>query len=148
MSSAPGRDGTNDMHHELLVIDDAALHLAVLSKIAEQVGFRATGAQSVAEASQLVHERAFDCITLDLSLGEESGIEVLHALSKIRCPTPIIVISASGEQACEETVRIGNGLNLNICSPIPKPIQLSALRRALTRIAEESDRQRSTPAGN
>jgi CheY-like chemotaxis protein len=134
------------MHHELLVIDDAALHLAVLCKIAEQVGFRATGAHSVAEASQLVHERAFDCITLDLSLGEESGIEVLQELSKIKCPTPIIVISASGQQACDETVRIGNGLNLNICSPIPKPIQLSALRRALTRIAEENPRGSLRPA--
>ena len=135
------------MHHELLVIDDAALHLAVLCKIAEQVGFRATGAHSVAEASQLVHQRAFDCITLDLSLGEESGIEVLHELSKIKCPTPIIVISASGEQVCDETVRIGSRLNLNICSPIPKPIQLSALRKALTRIAEETPKQPATPRG-
>jgi CheY-like chemotaxis protein len=130
------------MHHELLVIDDAALHLAVLCKIAEQVGFRTTGAHSATQASQLVHERAFDCITLDLSLGEESGIEVLQELSKIRCPTPIIVISASGEQACDETVRIGNGLNLNICSPVPKPIHLSAVRAALTRIAADNQKQR------
>jgi DNA-binding response OmpR family regulator len=129
------------MHHELLVIDDAALHLAVLCKIAEQVGFRATGAHSVAEASQLLHDRAFDCITLDLSLGEESGIEVLQELSKIKCPTPIIVISASGQQACDETVRIGNVLNLNICSPIPRPIHLSAVRTALTRIAACTEKQ-------
>jgi CheY-like chemotaxis protein len=76
------------MRNKLLVIDRAELHLSVLSKIAEQVGFTATGAHSVVEASQLLNERSFDCITLDLSLGEESGLEVLQLLSQIKCRAP------------------------------------------------------------
>jgi two-component system chemotaxis response regulator CheY len=91
-------------------------------------------------------ERTFDCITLDLSLGEVSGIEVLQLLSNIKCPAPIIIISASGDKTCEATVEIGNFLNLNICAPIPKPINLATLRRALMRIADETDRQRFAAA--
>src|SRR5215471_18715659 len=123
------------MRNKLLAIDGAELHLSILRKIAEQVGFAATGAHSVAEASQLLSERTFDCITLDLSLGEESGLEVLQLLSQIKCRTPIFVISASGEQACEETVRIGNSLKLDIRTPVPNPIHLAGLRKALTGIA-------------
>ncbi len=130
------------MHNELLIIEDAEIHLSILRKIAEQVGFTTTGAHSVAEAGKVLCERTFDCITLDLSLGEQSGIEILQLLSKLRRRTPIIIISASGDQACDETVRIGNFLNLNICPPIPKPIHLAALRKALTTIVEDTERQR------
>jgi two-component system chemotaxis response regulator CheY len=130
------------MHNELLVIEDAELHLSILRKLAEQVGFKTTGAHSVVEASELLHERTFDCITLDLSLGEDSGIEVLQLLAKMKCRTPVIVTSASGEEICDETIKIGNFLNLNVCSPVPKPIHLAALRRTLTKIAQDS---RSSP---
>src|SRR5204862_1218582 len=97
-ASSPQRD--HKMHNELLVIEDAELHLSILRKIAEQVGFKTTGAHSVAEASELLHERTFDCITLDLSLGEDSGIEVLQLLAKMKCRTPVIVTSASGKEIC------------------------------------------------
>jgi two-component system, chemotaxis family, chemotaxis protein CheY len=126
------------MHNELLVVEDAELHLSIVRKIAEHVGYSTTGAHSVAEAGQLLRERTFDCITIDLSLGEDSGIEVLQLLAKMKCRTPVIVISASGDVACEETVKIGNFLNLNVCSPIPKPIHLAALRSVLTRIARDT----------
>jgi DNA-binding response OmpR family regulator len=130
------------MRNELLVIEDADLHLSILRKIAEQVGFRTTCAHSVAEASKLLSERTFDCITLGLSLGEDSGIQILQLLAEIKCRTPVIVISASGEEVCDETIKIGNFLNLNVSSPIPKTIHLAALRRALTRIADGSEKQK------
>ena len=123
------------MRNKLLAIDGAELHLSILRKIAEQVGFTATGAHSAVEANRLLSERTFDCITLDLSLGEESGLEVLRLLSQIKCRTPIFVISASGEQTCEATVKIGNSLKLDIRSPVPHPIHLAGLRKALTGIA-------------
>jgi CheY-like chemotaxis protein len=130
------------MRNELLIIDDADLHLSILCKIAQQVGFTTTGAHSAAEAIELVRERTFDCITLDLSLGDQSGIEVLKALAEIKCRTPVIVISDSGDEVREETIRIGNLLNLNVRVPIPKPVHLAALRKALTQLAAETERQK------
>jgi CheY-like chemotaxis protein len=102
----------------------------------------------VAEASRLLCERSFDCITLDLSLGEESGVEILKLLAKMKCRTPIIVVSGSGDEAREETLKIGNFLDLNLCPPIPKPINLAVLRSALTQIANDTQRQKlATPVG-
>jgi CheY-like chemotaxis protein len=130
------------MQYDLLAIDDAALHLSIVRKIAEQAGFRTTGANSVAEAARLLRERLFDCITLDLSLGEQSGIEVLKLLSEIKCRTPIIIVSGSDGETCDETFRIGNFLNLNLCPPVPKPINLATLRQAFLQIADQTQRQK------
>jgi DNA-binding NtrC family response regulator len=142
------RNGSNKMRNELLVIEDTNLHLSILSKIAAQAGFATTGANSVSEATRLLRGRNFDCITLDLSLGEESGMEILKLLAGMKCRTPIIVVSGSGDEAREETLRIGNFLDLNLCQPIPKPINLTVLRNALTQIADDTRRQKlATPAG-
>jgi two-component system chemotaxis response regulator CheY len=136
------------MTNELLAIDDADLHLSIVRKIAAQAGFETTGAHSVAEASRLLRERSFDCITLDLSLGEQSGVEILHLLSELKCRTPIIVISGLGNATTEVTVRIGNFLHLNLCEPVPKPIHLAVLRDALARIADQTHKQKlASPSG-
>lgn len=135
------------MYNELLAIDDAPLHLSIVRKIAEQARFRTTGASSVADAAKLLRERVFDCITLDLSLGEQSGVEILKLLAGMKCQTPIIVVSGSGDETCDETLRIGNFLNLNLCPPIPKPINLAVLRQAFLQIAAGTQRQKlATPA--
>jgi two-component system chemotaxis response regulator CheY len=91
-----------------------------------------------------LRERTFDCITLDLSLGEQSGIEILKLLAELRCRTPIIIVSGSEDATCAETVRIGNLLELNLCPPIPKPIHLAVLRRTLVQIADDTQRQKLT----
>jgi two-component system, chemotaxis family, chemotaxis protein CheY len=137
------------MRSELLAIDDADLHLSIVRKIAAQVGFTTTGAASVSEATRLLREPTFDCITLDLSLGEQSGVEILKLLAEMKCRTPIIVVSGSGDAACEETIGIGNFLDLNLCPPIPKPINLAVLRSTLTQIFQEIHRQNvATPVGS
>jgi DNA-binding NtrC family response regulator len=91
-------NGNNSMQNELQAIDDADLHLSIVRKIATQGGFRTTGANSVGTAAGLLRERTFDCITLDLSLGEQSGIDILKLLAAMKCRTPIIVVSGSGGQ--------------------------------------------------
>ena len=124
------------MSKELLAIDDADLHLSILRKIAEQAGFTTTGAESVTVAKSLLRTRRFDCITLDLSLGEQSGIEVLALLYELRCRTPVIIISASQDAALNETIRIGKFLNVNLCASIPKPVNLALLRQTLAQVLD------------
>jgi DNA-binding response OmpR family regulator len=136
------------MRNELLVIDDANLHLSIVSRIATQAGFVTTGASSVDEAAKLLRQRTFDCITLDLSLGEHSGVEVLKLLAEMKCRTPIIVVSGSEDSVREETIKIGNFLDLNLCPPIPKPINLAVLRGVLTKIADGIQKQKlAAPVG-
>jgi DNA-binding NtrC family response regulator len=122
----------------LLVIEDALIHSTIIGHIADKIGFTTMIARSYENACNLLHDRQFDCITLDLGLGQHAGVEVLNQLSRIECKTPIIIISGSEKSVCDETVRIGKSLHLNICEPVPKPIDLKALRETLTQIAMQS----------
>ncbi|MGJ4940696.1 response regulator [Bradyrhizobium sp. HKCCYLS1011] len=130
------------MRNELLVIEDADVHLSILRKIAAQAGFNTTGVNSVEGACTVLRRQTFDCITLDLSLGERSGIEVLELLAELKCRAPVIIISASDDKALAETVRIGNFLSVNVCPPFAKPINLQLLRETLKQIATDTERQK------
>jgi DNA-binding response OmpR family regulator len=135
------------MRNELLAIEDAELHLSILRKIAAQAGFTTTSANSLDTAASLLGQRSFDAITLDLSLGEQSGIEVLKLLARMKCGTPVLVISASDDDALKDIVRIGSGFNLKLYPPIPKPINLAVLRQALLQIAADAERHGLATAG-
>jgi two-component system chemotaxis response regulator CheY len=136
------------MRNELLAIEDAELHLSILRKIAAQAGFTTTSASSLDAAARLLEQRAFDVITLDLSLGQESGIEVLELLARMKCGTPVLVISASDDDVLTDIVRIGNGFDLKLYPPIPKPINLALLRQALLQIAADTERHGLATAGD
>jgi CheY-like chemotaxis protein len=124
-------------NHRLLVIDDAIIHRKILCRVGEKAGFDTTEAGSFDEAVQLLHDKEFDCITLDLSLGDRAGVEVLGLLSLKKCRAAIIIISGSEETIREDSLKIGNSLDLNICAPLTKPVDLSALRESLMRIAQQ-----------
>lgn len=118
----------------LLVIDDDNLHRMIICRLAAKAGFLPAGAATYDEAARLVQETAFDCITLDLSLGAHSGSEMLHHLSMIGCTAPIIVITGCDDAACREAVDVAGKLDLDIWECIPKPVDLMMLRRFLERL--------------
>jgi DNA-binding response OmpR family regulator len=127
------------MSNRLLVIDDASIHRVILCRVGEKVGFESVGAASFEEAAKLLRESQFDCITLDLSLGDRAGVEVMHLLSVLKCQVPIIIISGSENTIRDETLKIGKSLNLNLCTPVPKPVDLAALRESLVLIGQKAD---------
>jgi two-component system chemotaxis response regulator CheY len=133
-----GSDPSAKNLSSLLIIEDALIHSTIIGRIADKVGFTATTARSFEEACKVLSMRQFDCITLDLGLGERVGVDVLRHLSAIRCRTPVIVISGSEKDVCDETVRIGKALDLNIYDSVPKPIDLKALRETLAHIRRQS----------
>jgi CheY-like chemotaxis protein len=115
----------------LLIIEDEPIHCAVISRIAGRVGFTATKAFSYDAACKALGAKRFDCITLDLGLGEHIGIDVLRYLSTIRCRAQIIVISHSDKDVCKDVVELGKALDLNVYDAVLKPIDLEALREML-----------------
>ena len=134
------------MSNRLLVIDDSNVHRVILCRIGEKAGFDATPAASYDEAVKLLRESEYDCITLDLSLGDRAGVEVLHFLSVINYRAPVIIISGAEDTIYEESVKIGKALKLNLCTPIPKPLDLSVLHKLLARIGQQADLQKLSRA--
>jgi DNA-binding NtrC family response regulator len=123
----------------LLVIDDDNLHRMIICRAAAKVGYLPAGAASYGEAVKLIQQGAFDCVTLDLSLGERAGAEMLRYFWVVGCKVPIIIISGCDDATCGENERIAESLKLNIWESIPKPVDISVLRNSLERLKAVRD---------
>jgi CheY-like chemotaxis protein len=140
------RVASDDGRLALLVIEDALIHRTIISRIADKSGFATVAASSVEAAAERLRSRQFDCITLDLSLGEQIGGDVLRLLADRKCQTPIIIISGSDAEVVAETSRLGRALDLNLWTPLHKPIDLGLLRDMFEQIRACSGRYRLASA--
>jgi two-component system invasion response regulator UvrY len=84
----------------ILIIDDFAVVRDGVKKIFdEQPGVVAFGeASNRLEALQLTREQDWDMAVLDLSLGNESGLEVLKELKELRPRLPVLILSMHSEE--------------------------------------------------
>ena len=126
----------------LLVIDDDYLHRKIICRVAAKAGYAPAGAATYDEAAKLALENQFDCISLDLSLGQHGGLEMLYYLRGIGCKAPIVIISGCDEATVRETLRAAKSLNLDIRESVAKPVDLDMLRYCFERIRT----QHPTPA--
>lgn len=55
-------------------------------------------ASTPTEALQLLNQQHWDIVVLDISLGSSSGLELLHAIQKVRPRLPVLVLSMHGEE--------------------------------------------------
>ena len=121
----------------LLVVDDDNLHRMIICRVAARAGYAPAGAATYEEAAKLVGANAFDCITLDLSLGDHGGADMLRHLAAIGCTAPIIIVSGCDDATCRDSVRIAKSLRLNVWESIHKPVDLVVLRYWLERLKSE-----------
>jgi DNA-binding NtrC family response regulator len=123
----------------LLVIDDDNLHRMIICRAAAKAGYLPAGAATYDEAVKLLQGTTFDCVALDLSLGEHAGAEMLRYFWVIGCKLPIIIMSAGDDATCSEGESIANSLKLNIWESISKPVDVSVLRDSLERLKAARD---------
>ena len=114
----------------LLVIDDDVIQRTIIAKIGSQAGYQTASAASFREAKTLMTEQQFDCITLDLSLGEQSGVLLLHTMVETSNRVPVIIISGAEEHILESTMRIARALGLD-SQLLNKPLKLTDIRESL-----------------
>lgn len=55
-------------------------------------------ASTAADALTLIGQQHWDIAVLDISLGSSSGLELLHAIQKVRPRLPVLVLSMHGEE--------------------------------------------------
>lgn len=122
------------VRRSLLVIDDDPTHRSIICRVADRAGFAAIGAATVDDAELLLGSHRFDCITLDIGLGARSGLELLDVVAEVGRRIPIIVVSGAGPALRRETEAIARSLGLNVCTPLPKPIDPIRLRTRLATI--------------
>jgi DNA-binding NtrC family response regulator len=129
----------------LLVIDDDHLHRMIICRVAAKAGYVPSAAASYDEAAAMVQENTFDCISLDLSLGDHAGVELLRHFWVVGCKVPIIIISGCDDVTCGETAKVAESLKLNIWNSLGKPVNLAVLRDSLERLRAASNEAAADP---
>lgn len=127
-------DEMSGVSHKLLVIDDDTVHRMVICRIARQAGFEVEEAATYDAARRMMTHNAYGCVTLDLSLGDHGGVEVLQFMADIGYASPVIVVSGSDDAVRSESSAVARKLNLNVCRPFSKPVKLSDLRDLMREI--------------
>jgi len=118
----------------VLVVDDDNLHRMIICRTAAKAGYLPAGAATYDEAVKLLQRTAFDCITLDLSLGEHAGVEMLRYFWVVGCKVPIIIISGCDDATCSDGETVAESLKLNVWESLSKPVDISELRVSLDRL--------------
>jgi CheY-like chemotaxis protein len=94
----------------LLVVDDDEMNRQMLARRLTRQGFQVTTAQDGREALQLIRNRPFDLVLLDVMMPELSGLELLRIVRKIRsiAELPIIMTTAlDGSQDIVDALEFG-----------------------------------------
>jgi DNA-binding NtrC family response regulator len=136
------------MVRRLLAIEDDTLHHMIIGKLAKSEGYETSVATSVEKANSFLRDGRFDCITLDLNLGERTGLDVLQILAELGTQVPVIIFSGTDDNDCLEIVRIGKEFGLNIYPPLAKPGGVVQLRRVLASIPHDPTSQDPTAQGS
>ena len=143
LPSADASDGVPAVR--LLIIEDENLHATLISRAGCMAGFVPTIARSLGEATALLREIKFDCITLDLSLGGgKNGTEIFRVLGEVNCKAPIVIISGATAMQLELTSSMARFQNLNMVEPMAKTFDFAMLRKTLTKLKSKLDQ---SPAG-
>lgn len=133
-SEGVGGEMPSAIPHKLLIVDDDTVHRMVLARVAKQAGYDVDEAPNYETAGRLMGQDTFACVTLDLSLGEHGGLDVLQRLAHLGFHAPIIIVSGSDDQVREEALVAARRLGLNILCAFGKPINLSHMRTLLGEI--------------
>jgi CheY-like chemotaxis protein len=131
-----------DKRARLLAIDDIAVHRLIICKMAAKAGFATFEADGCGDVVRLTTIGDFECATLDLSLGERTGAEVLHHFSICGFRAPIIIVSGSDTSITQYAFDLGISLGLNMMDPVVKPVDLSKLREHFRMIVSEWEKTR------
>ncbi len=73
----------------ILVVDDQALFLRMISKILDDCGYEVTEASNAYEALEFYLQRHFPLVVTDVEMPGMSGIELVKTLKKINDNTEI-----------------------------------------------------------
>lgn len=119
---------------KLLIIEDDNVHRMIIKRFAAALGFDIAEAGSYENAIMLLDEQKFDCITLDLSIRNHSGLEVLRHLWDTGHKVPAIVISGADEAKRSETTMYADSMQFDILHVMRKPLDLKALQEALAQL--------------
>lgn len=112
-----------------LIIDDDKAQGLIIASIAASNGYHVTNVSSFDKAVGALESEPFQCITIDLALGNRDGIEVLRLAASLPGAPRIIFISGCDDRILEAAVRMAETIGVTNACSIQKPFRPADLRR-------------------
>jgi two-component system alkaline phosphatase synthesis response regulator PhoP len=121
----------------LLVEDDRTLRQALTFNLTRE-GYEVTSAADGEAALEAARNERLDLILLDVMLPGMSGIEVLRVLRREGVRTPIIILSAKGDEI-DRVVGLKIGADDYVAKPFSRPELLARIEAVLRRQRGETE---------
>lgn len=141
---APFQRLRQDKEPQILVVDNDEIHRSIICKVAARAGFLPLQAKDCGEVVRQTLLNQFDCATLDMSLGEREGAEVLLHFSICKFKAPVQILSGADGAATVKGYELGKSLGLTMLEPLTKPVDLGVLRDQIGQVADEWRQRRAT----
>jgi DNA-binding response OmpR family regulator len=126
-----------DARH-LLLIDDEPAFGRFMADAAEEAGFTAHVTVSAQPFMEKYRELRPSAVAVDLGMPQVDGVELLRFLAEENCTAPVIIISGFDRRVLDSSMRLGEGLGLNMVGPLEKPVRLQEVLDLLGEIAQPS----------
>ncbi|MBM3226073.1 MAG: response regulator [Candidatus Tectomicrobia bacterium] len=121
-------------HGSLLIVDNDRDHAALLATFLESQGYTIALAEHGRHALDILQERSYDLMVLDMLLPEMDSLDVLAALqaTETLAQLPVIVLAAT-----DETERIVRCMDMGAVDYLPKPCHPVLLRARIASCLEK-----------
>ncbi|TMM54390.1 adenylate/guanylate cyclase domain-containing protein [Sulfitobacter sabulilitoris] len=119
---------------DLLIVDDNRVNRLLLARSVELLGYRASMAENGRAAMDMLRERRFDLMLLDIEMPEMDGFEVLEAIKLAPALQDLPVIVTSSVEGVDNIVRC---IDLGADDYLPKPVNPVLLKARLSSSLEK-----------
>lgn len=123
-------------HKKILVVDDNQEILDLLGRYLDQQGFDVSMVESGAAMRQILQEKTFDLIILDIMMPGEDGLSLCRFVREQNGP-PVILLTAMGEET-DRIVGLELGADDYMCKPFSPRELLARIKAVLRRTVKES----------
>jgi CheY-like chemotaxis protein len=111
---------------KILIVDDERDLVDAYVRLLERSGYRCAGAYDATQAFQMIDADPPDVVITDLSLPDNTGVEIVRRV-RARLPgAPIVVISGHNSPGLHEAARAA-GADVSLL----KPVSITDLRRVI-----------------
>ena len=130
--------GYEFLEETILLVDDDAALLEVVSIVLSSEGYKVVTAADGAEALREVGQEPLDLVILDIMLPRISGFEVLRQIRE-KSDVPVVMLTAKG-QSVDKVVGLELGADDYITKPFDTKELLARIRAILRRFGRQEGR--------
>ncbi len=127
-------DCNNVQSANILVVEDEKINGMVISAMLKNMGHKVALAENGKQALEVLAEKPFDCILMDIQMPEMDGLETAKAIRERKLPNdtvpPIIAVTAHAMKGDRETF-LAAGMDEYITKPVDGWELLTTLERVL-----------------